>query len=116
MGRSEVRKTQAQRQSQLAQLGVIDGDHEVNNVSYDIWQANDLPDDDSLKEFELKPEMAMAIFRLMAGIPSDSRVKPEDISFEVDEQKVLNEWEMKMGYDITMRVCRNWWLYTANKD
>ena len=101
-------------------MGVIDGDHDANNVSlsYDIWQANDLPDDESLKEFELKPEMAMAIFRLMGGIPSDNRVKPEDISFEVDEQKVLNEWEMKMGHNITMSVCGVCGIrdYMADKD
>lgn len=49
--------------------------------------------------------MAMAIFRLMSGIPSDTRVNPGHLSFVADEQKVLNDWEKKMRHDMTIRVC-----------
>ena len=56
---------------------------------YPIWDANTLPTDEDLKRFEKEPYTTVAIFRLMAGIPADPRICPDDLAFELDVNDIV---------------------------
>ena len=65
--------------------------------------------------------MAAATFHMMAGIPSDTRVCPTDMSFRVDVEKMIEKWKAEFGHDLSIRVCVEFAMYeilclTANID
>ena len=72
---------------------------------YDLWSSDALPDDDLLKQFELHPYVAAAAFRMMAGVPRDTRICPTDMSFDVDVQNMIDRWKAEVGHDVDIRVC-----------
>ena len=55
-----------------------------------MWSADNLPDDDLVQQFELYPYVAAAAFRMMAGVPRDTRICPTDMSFDVDVRNMID--------------------------
>ena len=47
---------------------------QVCETSYDLWTEDSLPTDAQISNFETDPFLGVATFRLMAGIPEDTRV------------------------------------------
>ena len=72
---------------------------------YDLWSSDTLPDDDLVKQFELHPYVAAAAFRMMAGVPRDTRIFPTDMSFRVDVENMIGRWKAEVGHDVDIRVC-----------
>ena len=64
-----------------------------------------MPGDDLLKQFELHPYVAAAAFRMMAGVPRDTRICPTDMSFKVDVESMIHRWKAEVGHDVDIRVC-----------
>ena len=57
------------------------------------------------KQFELHPYVAAAAFRMMAGVPRDTRICPTDMSFKVDAESMIHRWKAEVGHDVDIRVC-----------
>ena len=72
---------------------------------YNLWSSDTLPDDVLLKRFEAHPYVAAAAFRMMAGVPKDTRICPTDVSFKVDLENMIDRWKAEVGHDVDIRVC-----------
>ena len=72
---------------------------------YDFWKANDVPSDEQLKHFEEDPGTAVAMFRLMAGIPKNHLRRPENLRVKPDIQSIIDRFSEAAGHNATIRVC-----------
>ena len=63
-----------------------------------------MPGDDLVKQFELHLYIAAAAFRMMAGVPRDTRIFPADVSLKVVES-MIHRWKVEVGHDVDIRVC-----------
>ena len=72
---------------------------------YDFWRANDVPTDEQLKHFEKDPGTAVAMFRLMAGVPKNHLRRPENLRVNPDVQGIIDRFSEVAGHNVTIRVC-----------
>ena len=72
---------------------------------YDFWKANDVPTDEQLKHFEKDPGTAVAMFRLMAGVPKNHLRRPENLRVKPDIQSIIDRFSEAAGHNATIRVC-----------
>ena len=72
---------------------------------YDFWHANELPSDEQLHNFDKDPGTAVAMFRLMAGVPKNHLRRPENLSPTVDTQGIIDRFSCYAGHNATIRVC-----------
>ena len=77
----------------------------LGDVNFDIWNANELPGDNHIKKFESNASIAVATFRMLSGVPSDTRYCPQDVTFTYDRQRMIDRWSNEAGHDIPIRVC-----------
>ena len=73
--------------------------------TYNLWTEDSLPTDAQISNFETDPFLGVATFRLMAGIPEDTRVCPIPSPVKRDTKNILARWEKFMGHMIKIRVC-----------
>ena len=78
-------------------------DRDVSGVS--IWTACTLPSDEQLKAFDKDPYIAVAAFRLMAGIPADPRICAANLEFDVDEERIISHFSQFCGHGAAIRIC-----------
>ena len=45
------------------------------------------------------------MFRLMAGIPPDPRICPDNLTFEVDVDDIIERYSRNCGHDASMMTC-----------
>ena len=55
--------------------------------------------------FEDDPYTAVAMFRMMAGIPADPRICPDDLSFNVDTTAIINRFSETTGHAAPIKTC-----------
>ena len=72
---------------------------------YDFWHANELPTDDQLRNFEKDPGTAVAMFRLMAGVPKNHLRRPENLSPSVDTQGIIKRFASHAGHNASIKIC-----------
>ena len=72
---------------------------------YYFWHANELPSDDQLRNFEKDPGTAVAMFRLMAGVPKNHLRRPENLSPSVDTQGIIDRFASYVGHNASIKVC-----------
>ena len=76
-----------------------------NFPAHTFWTADVLPTDEQLKHFEKDPSTAVAAFRLMAGIPSDPRIKSANLKFEVNKDEIISRFSDFCGHRASIKIC-----------
>ena len=72
---------------------------------YHFWHANEVPSDDQLRNFDKDPGAAVAMFRLMAGVPKNHLRRPENLSPTVDTQGIIDRFSCHAGHNAAIKVC-----------
>ena len=70
-----------------------------------IWTADELRLDKDLKRFDKDPYTAVAMFRMMAGIPADPRICPDDLTFSVDIDDIIARFSKYAGHRAAIKTC-----------
>ena len=58
-----------------------------------------------LKRIEKERYTTVAMFRLMAGIPPDPRICPDNLTFEVDVDDIIERYSRNCGHDASIMTC-----------
>ena len=72
---------------------------------YSFWTENVLPTDTQLSNFDKEPGSAVAMFRLMGGVPTNHLRKPEIPPLPLDIQGVIDQFAGYAGHDAPIKVC-----------
>ena len=72
---------------------------------HSIWTADALPTDKELKQFVKDPYIAVAAFRLMAGIPPDPRIATANLAFDVNEEEIISRFSEFCGHGASIKIC-----------
>ena len=67
--------------------------------------ADTLPTDKELKQFVKDPYIAVAAFRLMAGIPVDPRIASANLAFDVNEEDRISRFSDFCGHRASIKIC-----------
>ena len=68
------------------------------------WEADRIPSDQAILSFASSPNIALATFRLMLGIPGDSRL-PQDLSFTYNKEMIMKSFIDTAGHQAPIRLC-----------
>lgn len=72
--------------------------------TYSPWLEDYIPADPIILQYFKNPNVALATFRLMLGIPGDIRV-PQDLSFKFNKDKILRAFQAAAGHQAPIRLC-----------
>ncbi len=70
-----------------------------------LWNGDELPTDNELKQADHDPISAVFRFILMRGIREDPRKEPKDLVQSVDKKEILDKWKECMNPNVPIRVC-----------
>ena len=73
--------------------------------AYSFWTENVLPSDAQLSNFDRDPGSAVAMFRLMAGVPANYLRKPVLPALPLDVQGIIDQFAGVAGHDAPIKVC-----------
>ena len=73
-------------------------------ATYNPWVHNKLPTDQLIMKHSTNPNIALATFRLMLGIPGDRRLQ-QDLNFEYDAERILNTFIADAGHNTPIQLC-----------
>ena len=73
--------------------------------SYNFWSADEVHSYEQLRNFHKQPGTAVAMFRLMAGVPKNQLRRPEKLSLKVDTQGIIDRFANEIGHDANIKVC-----------
>ena len=76
-----------------------------SSASQDPRLSNVKPTEEELGHFEQEPNSAQMVFRLMAGVPEDTRRAPKPNMPSTDHASILSEYVTATGHDVSIKVC-----------
>ena len=78
---------------------------EVSHEPFHFWTSNVVPSDTQLLNFEKDPGSAVAMFRLMGGLPKNHLRRPKVTALPVDIQGIIDKFATQAGHSASIRVC-----------
>ena len=72
---------------------------------FNFWTSNEVPSDTQLLNFEKDPGSAVAMFRLMAGLPKNHLRRPTIPTLPVDIQGIIDKFAGQAGHNASIKVC-----------
>ena len=99
------KQTQKQKQALKQQRDRTAEEEKWLDPNWTVEELNELPPQWFLEKFEQDPRAAQMVFRLMAGIPEDTRRAPKPNMPSTDQAGILSEYIAATGHDVAIKVC-----------
>ena len=77
----------------------------LSHEPFNFWTSNVVPSDAQLSNFEKDPGSAVAMFRLMAGLPNNHLRLPSIPALPVDIQGIIDKFAGFAGHNAPIKVC-----------